>query len=282
MQTNNKYKPAFQGSADFPELPREPDWFVRMGDGPVLATAIHDGHRIREGLLPHLAIGDADRRREEDPLTAVLCAAGDTLVQVRSSRFAFDVNRPRGKAISRDPADTWGLKIWRDSLPASEISESLARYDRFYLGMTRLLDGLLERWGSLLLLDIHSYNHRRDGADEASASQCDNPDIDIGATTFDEGRWGPLVSRFEQVLADSPAGGRLPDVRRNVRYPTGGHFPEWVYARYGADICTISLEYKKIFMDEWSGAADIGVVEDLRIGLEDAVAAVRGHWQAGR
>ncbi|WP_374602986.1 N-formylglutamate amidohydrolase [Arenimonas sp.] len=254
------------------------DWHILSRPGPVLATAIHDGHGIRPSLLPYLAISDADRRREEDPLTGVLCTVGDTAVQVRSSRFAYDLNRPRAKAISTDPADTWGLKIWRDDLPASEVDASLARYDRFYQDITRLIEQRLERWGSLLLLDIHSYNHRRDGAGAPAADAAGNPDIDLGVTTLDPARWGDMVADFTAVLSRSQAGNPAPDVRRNIRYPTGGHFPEWVYARYGSDVCTISLEYKKIFMDEWTSQADLAELEGLRTGLERAVAAIRGRW----
>lgn len=256
-----------------------PDWHVLARPGPVLATAIHDGHRIRPSLRPYLAISDAERRREEDPLTGVLCTVADTALQVRSSRFEFDVNRPREKAISADPADTWGLRIWDERLPASEIEASQARHDHFYRDVARLLEQRLERWGSLLLLDIHSYNHLRDGPEAPAASQDQNPDIDLGVTTLDPTRWGDMVADFSAVLSRSEAGNRTPDVRRNVRYPTGGHFPEWVYARYGSDICTISLEYKKIFMDEWSSQADLAVLEGLRNGLERAVAAVRGRWE---
>src|SRR5690606_12140320 len=68
------------------------------------------------------------------------------------------------------------------------------------------------------------------------------------------------------------------DVRENVRYPTGGHFPEWVYATWGDRVCTISPEYKKIHMDEWTGQVDIDALEDFRDGLESAVDGVRGDF----
>lgn len=252
-----------------------PGWQLRVGDGPIIATAIHDGHRIRDSLQPYLAIDDADRRREEDPLTGLFSSVVDTSLRVRSSRFECDVNRPRDKAVSTNPEDTWGLRIWQDNLPETEIAKSLADYDRFYAEAAILLEQLIERHGSLLLLDIHSYNHRRDGATSPPSSQQDNPDIDLGVTTLDAKRWGEVADAFAGILAESKVDDRQPDVRSNVRYPTGGYFPEWVYARYGTAICTISIEYKKIFMDEWTGQADIAITDDLRTGLERAVAGVR-------
>lgn len=257
------------------------DWDLILNDGPVVATAIHDGHAIRESLRPYLAIDEAQRRREEDPLTGLLTAVGDVRVAVRSSRFQVDLNRPREQAMSTDPELTWGLQVWHE-LPARELDASLATYDRYYAMISELMERLIARWGCVFLIDIHSYNHRRDGPDAAPAAQRGNPDIELGVTTLDHGRWGKVAQRFTEALRAQPCGGRAPDVRENVRFPTGGHFPEWVYATWGDRICTISPEYKKVYMDEWTGQADIAVIEDFRAGLQQAVDAVRPEFLACR
>src|SRR5690606_5229182 len=70
------------------------DWDLVTGHGPVVATAIHDGHRMRPSLLSALAIDEAARRRDEDPLTGMLTSAGDARLRVRNSRFQVDLNRP--------------------------------------------------------------------------------------------------------------------------------------------------------------------------------------------
>ena len=127
----------------------------------------------------------------------------------------------------------------------------------------------------MLLLDVHSYNHRRDGADGEPMPQADNPDIDLGLTTADRGRFGDVIDTFVETLAAGRLGEGTPDVRANVRFPDGGNWPEWVHARYGAEVCTITLEYKKTFMEEWSGQADLARLEQLRAGLAAAVEAVR-------
>ena len=106
------------------------------------------------------------------------------------------------------------------------------------------------------------------------------PDIELGVTTADPERWGGVVSRFGDVLRRHPPSGREHDVRENVRFPTGGHFPEWVYARWGARVCTISPEYKKFFMDEWTGQADIATLYQLRDALQAAVDEVRPDFKA--
>lgn len=259
-----------------------PNWDICLGDGPVIATAIHDGHAVRDSLKCWLASSDEDRRREEDPLTSVLTSVGDVRIRVRSSRFEVDLNRPRDKAISADPADTWGMQIWKDGLPREEIARSLETWDAWYRMIRRLLDDIIARWGCALLIDLHSYNHRRDGSHAAPAGQVGNPDIELGFTTLDPDRWGDVAQEFAATLRRHSAAGRDLDVRANVRFPTGGYFPEWVYAEYGDRVCTISPEYKKIFMDEWTGLVDINALEQLRDGLEAAVAAVRPMIERGR
>lgn len=253
-------------------------WDLVVADGPVIATAIHDGHTLRESLRSRVALDDEARSREEDPLTSLLTQVGDTRLRVRRSRFEVDLNRARAEAVYATPEACWGLDVWKTPLDDAEIEASLALHDRFYDMVGELIDRTVARWGSALLIDIHSYNHRRDGPDAAPASQDANPDIELGITTLDPARWGETAKRFANVLRRHPVRGALPDVRCNVRFPTGGHFPEWIYAHWGDKVCTISPEYKKIFMDEWTGQADIAALYALRGGLEHAVDAVRPEF----
>ncbi|MDH5833472.1 N-formylglutamate amidohydrolase [Luteimonas kalidii] len=269
----------FETRPQLTPIRREDEWDMTLADGPVVATAIHDGHAIRPSLRPLLALGDADRLREEDPLTGLLTDVGDVRLRVPVSRFEVDLNRPRDGAVYARPEDCWGLQVWSSPLPEREIARSLQRWDRFYAMVTELLDTLLERWDAILLIDLHSYNHRRDGAGGDVAPQAGNPDIELGLTTADPSRWRAVTERFAQALRAMPIRGRAPDVRANVRFPTGGHFPEWIFARWGSRVCTISPEYKKIFMDEWTGTADITAVRDLQRGLRSAVDAVRPEFR---
>jgi N-formylglutamate deformylase len=255
------------------------DWDITVADGPVVATAIHDGHAIRDALQPLLRLADEERLREEDPLTGLFTSVGDVRICARTSRFEVDLNRPRDGAVYARPADCWGLEVWRTPLPRAEIERSLAAWDRFYAMVEELLERLLSRWEAVLLIDLHSYNHRRDGADLPPAAQDGNPDIELGLTTAAPARWGAVCERFAEALRRTPVRGAVPDVRANVRFPTGGHFPEWVYARWGDRVCTISPEYKKIFMDEWTAQVDLVALEALRRGLRHAVDAVRPAFE---
>ncbi len=245
-----------------------PDWEVLQREGPVLATAIHAGHRIREDLKPYLQADDGTRRREEDPMTGIWAGVGDHVFRTSTSRFEVDLNRPRDKALSANPEDTWGIRVWKESPPLHVVERSARSHDAFYALMSAWIEGLIAEHGRVLVLDLHSYNHMRDGARPAPQSR--NPDIDLGVTTSDLGRFGRVVDSLHEALSSTSSAGRRYDVRRNVRYPDGGNFPEWVFAKYGDHVCTVTLEVKKIYMDEWSGEVDLAVVDDLHGQMKKA------------
>ena len=269
-----------------PELgtAERPRWDVqRGGGGPVLATAVHAGHAIRDELRPFLAISEADQRREEDPMTGIWSTVGDDAFRNYTSRFQCDLNRSRETAIYETPDDAWGLTVWDRQPPDAMKARSLAVWDRYYETMAGWIEGLIAEHGRVLVMDIHSYCHRRDGPDAAPAPQEDNPDIDLGVTTMDQDRFPGLLEAFEEALRGVPVLGAQGqrgeagpmDVRRNVRYPDGGHWPEWVHATYGDRVATITLEVKKFYMDEWTGDAHLPVVEDVRMAMEAAAEAGR-------
>ena len=68
-------------------------WTVQRGPGPILATAIHDGHELRAEVARRMKLPDADRLREEDPFTGQAIVDVPTHVIAHRSRFEFDLNR---------------------------------------------------------------------------------------------------------------------------------------------------------------------------------------------
>ena len=254
-----------------------PPWDIVTQPGPVMITGIHAGHTIRSSLSKWLTIGEVERLREEDPLTDYFLQAGDTIVRANRSRFEFDLNRPPDKAVTIDPEDTWGLKIWDPDLPDAEQQISRALHRQFYDLIAERVRTMIAEHGKILVLDLHSYNHRRDGSDAPPASPEDNPDIDLGATTMNKEIYGGLLESFAEALRSRTMKGRNLDVRTNVRWDDGGHFPEWLHAEFGDAACVMTLEYKKVFMDEWGHTADILALQDLREGFLAAVSAAR-NW----
>ena len=261
--------------------PTDMPWSIEVGDGPVVAAAIHAGHEVRPDVAEWLAADDADRLREEDPLTGLWTTVGDSAIRVFRSRFEVDLNRPRKQAIALDPQASWGLPVWREPPPDRVLDRSLEEYDAFYRDMRRLFDRLTNEWNSVLVLDLHSYNHRRDGPDRPAQSLVGMPEINVGTGSLDRQNWASLVDRFIATLRLQKFEGRVLDVRENVKF-RGGYFSRWLHENYPTGVCVLALEFKKIFMDEWTGTARIMALEDLRIALRNAANAVRQELARAR
>jgi N-formylglutamate amidohydrolase len=239
---------------------------------PLLATAIHAGHELRSEIAARSALDVATRLREEDPFTDRLTDLGGARIIAHRSRFEVDLNRPRERAVYRVPDDAWGLELWREPLAAPDVEESLHLYDDFYAELARHLDGAAAR-GPFLVLDLHSYNHRRDGAGAPPAPTAENPDVNVGTGSLDRERWGDLVDRFLTELGGHVVRDRRLDVRENVRFQ-GGELSRWVDQQYGDRGCALAIEFKKTFMDEWTGVADDDHLEELRRALAAVVPSV--------
>jgi N-formylglutamate amidohydrolase len=280
--TNPAQNPAREPSAHAAvNPPHAPAWTIDVGNGPVVATAIHAGHEVRPDVAEWMAISAADRLREEDPMTGFWTSVGDSSIRVYRSRFEMDLNRPREKAIAVRPEDCWGLHVWRESLPEAILERSLGQYDSFYREVGELLDSLVERWNSVLVLDLHSYNYRRAGPDKPGDSVLNSPEVNVGTGTMDRDHWTSLVDTFVTALRNERFRNRPLDVRENVKF-MGGHFPSWVHSRYPRRVCVLSLEFKKFFMDEWGATANIAALEELRVALRNATNATRPALEALR
>jgi hypothetical protein len=217
-----------------------------------LAAAIHDGHYVRPEVARHLALKEQDRLREEDPYTAEWTVVAPASIVGLRSRFETDLNRPRDKAVYRRPEDAWGLQVWKDDLPAELVEESLAGYDGFYSEARRMFRKAEQDYVRFVVLDLHTYNHRRDGPNGPPANPAQNPEVNVGTGTMDRRRWAPLVERFLGDLRTFDFAGRRLDVRENVKF-RGGHFSRWIHESFPASGCSLAIEFKKFFMDEYTG-----------------------------
>lgn len=255
------------------------DWVITHGDGPIIATAIHAGHRLRPEIAAITALEDGVRLREEDPFTDHWLSIAETTVAVAVSRFEVDLNRPRDTAVYADPADAWGLDLWKQTLPQDLIDRSLHNYDAFYRDLAALCDTVADRHERFVVLDLHSYNHRRQGPDAPVDDPVKNPEINVGTGSVDRSMWGGIVDAFSEALAAHPFDGGHLDVRENVRF-RGGHMSRWLNARYQDRGCTLAIEVKKVYMDEWTGRADEAVIVNIGEALSTGVAAITATLEA--
>lgn len=245
----------------------DPLWSVERGFSPLVGTAIHDGHHVRRGLEERFALSPDERRREEDPFTEYFIRDVPNRVVFHRSRFEIDLNRARDLAVYLRPEQAWGLDVWRDSLPRSDIDASLAIHDAYYAMLEEMLAGVEAMHGGFVLLDIHSYNHRRGGAEAEPTDPDKAPVINIGTFSMDRARWAPLLDGFIEALSAGRIDGAALDVRENIAFEGRGEQTRFVHERFPRTGCAIAIEFKKVFMDEWSGEPFPDILEQLRAAL---------------
>ena len=246
---------------------------------PLVMTAIHAGHDLRPEVAERIALDERTRRREEDPFTDRITRAGGLPIVVHRSRFEVDLNRPRHRCVYEDADAAWGLEVWREPLTEEQTERSRRLHDAFYAMLDGFLDDLALR-GPFVVLDIHSYNHRRAGADQSPEPVDGNPEINIGTGSLDRDRWGHIVDRFMGDLTDQVVAGHPLDVRENVRFK-GAYLCQHVHERYPDTGCALAIELKKVFMDEWTGAPDHAHLDALTEAFATSVPLLLGELACG-
>ena len=248
-------------------------WRAQRGDGPVVATAIHDGHGLRDEVRDALALSEAERLREEDPFTGQAIEGVPTHVVACRSRFEVDLNRGLDEAVYLAPEQSWNLDIWRSPPSEGLVARSRALHEAFYRMMAGLLDGIAAGHSRFVLLDVHSYNHRRDGPDGPPMPQDEAPDINIGTFSMPRAHWAPVLDPIVEAMRAFEFNGRRLDVRENVAFQGKGELARFVHERYPMEGCAIALEFKKFFMDEWTGEPDPAELAAMRRFVEAVAAA---------
>lgn len=234
-----------------------------------MVTSIHDGHYMRDELLEITALDTTERMREEDPYTAYMAEVADNRANCALSRFEVDLNRRRDAAIYLLPEHAWGLNLWKESPTERMVSTSMQFYDAFYVSLKKHLQRMIDTYGKVVVLDLHTYNHRRKGPYAEAADPKGNPEINIGSannsTTF-----RPLLSDYVDFLSNQKQKGEYFQVGENVKFDGGG-MSEWIYENFKDKVCTISVEFKKTFMDEWTGVVDVNHLNVLRSLVKKSV-----------
>lgn len=241
---------------------------INKQKSPIIAAAIHDGHYIPDAFSKYLLLDEHERMREEDPYTAYIADLPVNTIIAGHSRFLTDLNRPKDKCIYKTPEDAWGLQVWKEPFSSTLEKRLLDYYDLFYHKFETLLKEIIARYGTFVVLDIHSYNHRRKNIKQEAPTK-KNPEINIGSKN-NATYWHDLIHRFTDCLAKTTINGHHPDVRENIKFK-GGEFSRWIHEHYGHYGCTLSIEFKKTFMDEWTGRVDIEHINDIRNALKSCI-----------
>ena len=228
------------GSAEFQIL--KPD--------PVLGVALHTGSRIRPEVEELLAIGEEDRFREEDPYTEYFLKDFPVKLIARDSRFEYDLNWEIEKTVYEADRQKWGMKVWKVS-PGKELLErTYEKYREFHALMDLILGFLLTRFPQLFLFDMHSYCYQRES--KASWWEDPRPEINLGTRSVNREHFRAQIDTFLSGVSGMELDGYPLRVGENEVFP-GGYLTRKYAQMFNREVLVLAIEYKKIFMDEWSG-----------------------------
>ena len=211
-----------------------------------------------------MKLSPLDRLREEDPFTGRVIVDVPTHVIAHVSRFEYDLNRAPEVAIYETPEQAWGLDIWHAPLNERAVGRSRDLHSAYYRMLGQLLDDIAARHDRFVLIDVHSYNHRRNGPDGAPSDPAKAPDINIGTFSMPRDHWADVMDPLIEAMAGFDFNGRRLDVRENIAFQGKGEQTRFVHERYPEQGCAIALEFKKFFMDEWSGEPDPAEIDAMR------------------
>jgi hypothetical protein len=144
------------------------------------------------------------------------------------------------------------------------VEDSRRMHRAFYAMLGQLLDEIAVAHGRFLVLDVHSYNHRRDGPDAPPMPREAAPDINIGTHSMPRARWAFLLEPLIEAMRAFDFNGRKLDVRENVAFEGRGELARFVHERHPGHGCAIALEFRKFYMDEWTGIPDPSELSAMR------------------
>jgi len=223
-------------------------------------TAIHAGNRIREDLQDVVEVSLADRYREEDPGTEEFIKDFPIQIVARDSRFEYDINRASDRAVYLTPDMAWRLNVWKRPLTQDEINISLAKHDEFHRLMDIVVDYLLQQNKNAIIFDSHSYCYQRE---ERLPWYVDKkPVINLGTESINQPVFGTMIKIFLDHLEKISINGRSISVAENEIFK-GGYLAKRFCTQHHDRLVVFAIEFKKIFMDEWSGEFYQPIFEEL-------------------
>lgn len=245
-----------------------PWWTLQRSDDAIIATAIHDGTCLRPEVAGLTALSHAQRLHEEDPFTGQAIAGVPTHVVVHRSRFEVDLNRAESDAVYLEPEQCWGLQPWRQPPGDRLVADSRRMHRAFYAMLQHLIGDVSGAHGRFVVLDVHSYNHRREGPGSTPTPARDAPDINIGTHSMPRAQWAFLLDPLMEAMRAFDFAGRRLDVRENVAFQGRGELARFVHERHPRTGCAIALEFKKFYMDEWTGEPEPNQLSAMRAFID--------------
>ena len=226
---------------------------------PYIATAIHNGHQLRQSLQSQCALTEEERYFEEDPFTGDFISSLPIVLQGKDSRYEYDLNRAPENCIYDD---AWGKNVWLSPLSDTEREITLAKHQSYYRILQCLVETLELQFGLCLIYDIHSYNYQR--IDTAI------PTFNVGTMQVNRRRWRKEID----VLLEGLNNVELPNIDvsalENDIFKGLGYQAAFIKQHF-KNTLIMPIEVKKIFMNEEGGEAYPLVIEKLKESMKTVI-----------
>lgn len=242
------------------------------GDSPIIGTAMHYHHAIRADIKDKMVLSDEARFYEEDPETHRFLGRVMHCLTPNQSRYELDLNRPPDTTLYTEPKLAWGQQVWGEPLNQFEREFSLEKWYEFHTMMDCAVEDAITHHGYAVVLDFHSYNHQRKGPTNWRTD--DKPVINLGTRHLDLDDFGrKLKDDFCADIQQHTVLGEEAMIQENgVFY--GGYLNRRLSHLFGKRAITLSVEYKKVYMDEASGVVDETILQDLVNQMDESIVAM--------
>lgn len=206
---------------------------------PYACGAVHDGHQFRKELWSNCLHTDYERWFEEDPCTQQFVKSHPIVIAGCDSRFEYDLNRDPENAIYED---AWGKKLWKEPLNPIHHKKSLEKHTSFYSVVHTLVSKLEEKFGAVVIYDMHSYNWRRWDREV--------PVINLGTANIDTDRFGSSVEAWRKSLSGLQLPNGIESTSKiNDTFQGNGYFLKYITNNF-KNTLVLATEFKKIYCDE--------------------------------
>lgn len=225
---------------------------------PYVCAAIHNGHEFREDLTLKCRLSEKERLYEEDPFTGDFISSLPITIIGNDSRFEYDLNRDPESCVYET---AWGKEVWTEAFSERDTVLSKAKHQAFYEVINALILRLENQFEEVVVYDIHSYNYKR------------HPEsffFNIGVENVDVKRFNKQISFWKNELSKIKLKKLTVDLSVNHIFYGRGYFLKYISENFNNTL-VLATEVKKMFMNETDGKPFPLVINELCVGIKDAI-----------
>ena len=220
------------------------------GMAPFFGVVMHAGSRVRPDMLGIMEASVADRHREEDGHTDSFVAYFPIRIVARDSRFEYDLNREPERSVYSSIHGAFGIRVWKKKVTGRDREFTLGKHAEFHALIDLVTAWLLNHYDRILVYDMHSYCYRREK--EQRWFEDPRPEINIGTKAVNRDLFGPVIDAFKREFDGLTIEGRPVRLAENELF-SGGYLSRRLSRAHYDRVLVLAIEFKKMYMDEWSG-----------------------------